>query len=210
MDPAPDPTPAAPHLQFAYLDGIRGLAALAVSLFHTWLFIGLSGRTRGPPTGLTIHRAVELLGAGVHRPVRIRAHVAGGELPGLTFRGGIPGLSGSPGAPDLPPYFAALGLFLVLIAVVPVLGRPGTRWDDKIPVDAGTLLSHLFLVHNLQPEWAYKILDGPLWAIATEWQIYFVMALVLLPVWRFAGPWVAVSLAVLGGYMHPTSSSRTT
>ena len=48
-----------------------------------------------------------------------------------------------------------------------------------MPVSSsGSLLSHLFLLHNLNASWIYDF-NGTLWSIATEWQIYFVFALLL-------------------------------
>jgi peptidoglycan/LPS O-acetylase OafA/YrhL len=71
----------------------------------------------------------------------------------------------------LPPYFAALFLFIALIAVTPLLQTPaGTAWDSKIPMTKGAVLSHVALIHNVIPGLNYRI-DGPMWSVATEWQI---------------------------------------
>ena len=41
-------------------------------------------------------------------------------------------------------------------------------------------------VHNWNFDWVYRI-NGPMWSVATEWQIYFLFPLLLLPLWRRVG-----------------------
>lgn len=93
----------------------------------------------------------------------------------------------------LPPYFAALflsgllGLLAQAVTGKPVEGLSSVRdW-----------VAHLFLVHNLSRDTAYTI-NGPLWSIATEWQIYFFFPLLLLPIWRRFGdvPAIFTGMAV--------------
>lgn len=102
----------------------------------------------------------------------------------------------------LPPYFAALALSLALLIFVPALrrGGTGTIWDESLPgIDLGAIASHLILVHNWSRAWGYQI-NGPLWSVASEWQIYFFFPLLLLPVWRRFGPPAAIALAAALGY----------
>src|SRR6185436_4953598 len=96
----------------------------------------------------------------------------------------------------LPPYFAALLASLLLIALVPVLETPTkTIWADSFPAfEFGPIASHLLLVHNLFPAYAQTI-NGPLWSVATEWQIYFFFPFVLLPIWRRFGAAATVLVA---------------
>lgn len=102
----------------------------------------------------------------------------------LTLRGGVGAFLRRRARRILPPYYAATGFALLLIAVVPVMQQPmGTAWDSKLPVTWDALLAHLLMVHNLSPDRMFTI-NGPLWSVALEWQIYFIMALVLLPLWR--------------------------
>jgi len=89
----------------------------------------------------------------------------------------------------LPPYFAAVAFSLALLAAVPALRTPGTGtiWDDSLPgLDAAAVASHLLVVHNWSKAWGYQI-NGPLWSVATEWQIYFAFAFLFLPLWRKLG-----------------------
>lgn len=60
------------------------------------------------------------------------------------------------------------------------------------------MLSHLLLVHNWIDVYARGI-DGPLWSVATEWQIYFVLPFLLLPIWRRFGLAATVAAAFAVG-----------
>ena len=193
---------AAGRLRLAYLDGLRAIASAYVVCFHavpgfwgdrlsgSWrvlrrafaygheavaVFIVLSGYCLMLPV---LRRDPERLGLQLGRFLRRRA-----------FR-------------ILPPYFAALGLSLALLALLPVLRQPhsGTIWDDTLPgLDARAIISHLLLVHNWLPGYAFQI-NGPLWSVATEWQIYFFFPLLLLPAWRRGGLVAAALVAAAVGY----------
>jgi peptidoglycan/LPS O-acetylase OafA/YrhL len=56
------------------------------------------------------------------------------------------------------------------------------------------VLAHIALLQNLSEAWCQSI-DPPLWSVATEWQIYFFLPLLLLPVWRRYGNIVLVGIA---------------
>jgi peptidoglycan/LPS O-acetylase OafA/YrhL len=92
----------------------------------------------------------------------------------------------------LPPYYAAIAVSIVIGLAFPGANAMLNSWHtytiwpakhDFIP----SLLTHLFLVHNLFWHYSSQI-DGPLWSVATEWQIYFLFPLILLPIRaRFGG-----------------------
>lgn len=185
------------RLQFAFADGLRALAALSVALLHATTFTGYLGDAdRDVPWAW---RFAEIGNYGVPVFIVLSGFVL--MLPvarteDLTLRGGFFRFIGRRAKRILPPYYASLALFLLLITVIPVLGREsGTAWDSKIPVTPGGLVSHLLVVHNFSPQWIYQI-NGPAWSIATEWQIYFLMPLVLLPLWRRVGPWWTVASTI--------------
>ena len=100
----------------------------------------------------------------------------------------------------LPPYYAALALSLLLIALCPGLRHPaGVRWDIALPAFTwDALLSHLFLVQNYSARLGNAI-DPPAWTVACEWQIYFLLPFILLPVWRRWNMAAAVAAAFLCG-----------
>jgi peptidoglycan/LPS O-acetylase OafA/YrhL len=187
-----------------FLDGLRGAAALYVVLFHAAVGFSpgeLPGWTRAAHRLLSFgHEAVAIFivlsGYCLMLPV---ARAGQGQLPR-----GVRDYFARRARRILPPYYAALGASLALIALVPAL-RPaeatGTIWDNSHPAfAAGAVLSHLALVHNLWPQWAMRI-NGPLWSVATEWQIYFFFPFVLLPVWRRAGLAAALAVGLTLGYL---------
>ena len=68
----------------------------------------------------------------------------------------------------------------------------------------------MFLIHNVNFDWAFRI-NGPMWSVATEWQIYFLLPFVLIPLWRRFGPLVTVVVAwavpTILYFAIPTSSN---
>lgn len=190
--------PSRPSFEFA--DGLRGVAAIAVALFHTLTYTGRSDENDALPAIFRVLNigdfavAVFIVLSGFVLMLPVAAS------PELQLRGGVIRFLRRRARRILPPYYAAVGLFLLVILLVPGLNeRTGTAWDSKVPVTLGGVLSHLFLVHNLVPAWAYQI-DGPAWSVATEWQIYFAMPFVLLPAWRRLGGIWTVTLAILAGW----------
>lgn len=188
-----------PRLEFAFLDGLRGLAALFVAVHHTYLFTGTTQDHEALPA--------------VFEPLRYGQYAV---TVFIVLSGFVLGLPLAPDRPALtrgwatflkrrarrilPPYYAALAFFLLLIALVPPLRQvSGTAWDSKVPVTATGVVSHLLMLHNLGGDWKWQI-DGPMWSVATEWQLYLVMPLVLLPVWRRFGAVAMVLLAVAAGW----------
>ncbi|MDN3311613.1 acyltransferase [Microbacterium oryzae] len=172
---------------YPFLDGIRGLAALAVVLYHAFLFTGLTDQSTEQ---LPIVGAI--IGWGyLGVPVFI---VLSGFLLRYKFERGARRYFRDRARRILPPYYAALLVSLALIALVPVLQvESGTAWDTKVPVTVPSVLSHLFLVQNLSGSWAVSI-NGPMWSIAVEWQIYFILPLLLLPLRRLVHPLVLVGI----------------
>ena len=99
----------------------------------------------------------------------------------------------------LPPYYAALALVLILEHAGRLASPgPGKVWSWPLAgVTPQEIVSHLLLAHNLRQDWADAI-DGPMWSVATEWQIYFLFPLILLPAWRRLGrlPVVVIGFVV--------------
>ena len=196
-------TTAPARLDFAFADGVRAVAALGVALFHTYVFTGLTGSTQILPDFLVALRLgqsavpifIVLSGFVLMLPVARRED--------LRYRGGAVQYLKRRARRILPPYFAAMILFLLLIWAVPLLQQPsGTVWDSKVPVTPWGVVSHFLLLHNLSRETLYQI-NGPAWSVATEWQIYFAMAFLLLPVWRRFGGVITVVVAVgIGWAIH--------
>jgi peptidoglycan/LPS O-acetylase OafA/YrhL len=194
--------PPARRVHLTYLDGLRGGAALFVVLHHAYVnALGSSAdHVPYPFSMLTnlflrgqygVDVFIVLSGYCLMLPLaQSGSGPAGGAWPFFVRRA----------RRILPPYYAALVLCCVAYALIPALRQfTGTRLDAALPAfEAIPWLSHAALVHNLSGAWAHKI-DPPMWSVATEWQIYFVFALVLVPLWRRFGAVPALVAAVLLG-----------
>lgn len=196
---SPDAT-SAPQ-RFEHLDGLRGLAATYVLLHHAFLIALLP---RFHPMPAAIKHLVSFLAfgrAGVATFIVLSGYCL--MLPVArdgALRGGLLGFVKRRSRRILPPYYFALACSLLLLLLPPLNRVPSDIWSAEIGSfrSFGVIASHLFLVHNLVPSWEYKI-DGPMWSVATEWQIYFLFALILLPIWqRFGNIASLVAAIVLG------------
>ena len=187
------------RVRLEYLDGLRGLAALYVVFHHAAFSFYTAGEL---PHRLLLflkplaygHFSVDLFivlsGYCLMLPV---ARSKDGLL-----KGGFAEYIRRRGRRILPPYFAALVLSAALDWTAWHLPGAGSRQNHFSDITAGGVLSHLFLLHNLSPAWIQQI-DIPMWSVATEWQIYFVFALLLLPIWRRMGIWPTVAIAFIIG-----------
>ena len=189
------------RVRLGYLDGLRGLAAMYVVLHHSifshhlpstlphWLRLATKPLAYGH---FSVALFIVLSGYCLMLPV---ARSADGVL-----KGGLAGFIRRRARRILPPYYAALVLALILDWVSSTwLHPPGVRLHnmfDKIAIPV--IISHLLLLHNLSPAWIFQI-DVPLWSVATEWQIYFVFALLLLPIWRRFGIFATIVCAFVIG-----------
>lgn len=187
--------------RFAFLDGIRGVSALYVAAHHARLAVvtdatDVSNWLRLSTAGLGFGRFavsifIVLSGFCLMLPVTRSAQ--------RQLRSGVGGYMARRARRLLPPYFAALTLTLGMTLMFPWLNQPSQSWwGYQMPaLDVGAILSHVALVHVVFPQWIFKI-NGPLWSVATEWHIYWIFALLLLPTWRrFGGRGViAVACAV--------------
>ncbi len=205
---APPAAPRPAKLRLEYLDGLRGLAASFVVLHHAYL----ECRSGLAPNAIPhlVSRALEFLDYG-HYAVTVFIVLSGyclmlpvAQSTDRALRGGFRGYIARRARRILPPYYAALAICLLLIACVPELNRnhvPPRHWDMVHPAfSAGNLLSHLLVLHNVKLAWMYRI-DHPMWSVATEWQIYFVFGLVLLPIWRRLGDIATLAAAAAIGIL---------
>ena len=195
------------RVEYRYLDGIRGLAALAVVLYHAYLFTGSSdvSAREMPLVRLTIGWGY----LGVPVFIVLSGYVLMLPLlrsPHLQFSGGVAAYVRRRARRILPPYYAALMASLVLIAVIPVLRHPGgTQWDTKLPITVPSVLAHVVLLHDLSPAWIGKI-NGPMWSVAVEWQIYFILPMIFLPLWRRFDPFAVTFCIAIISIAFPVMS----
>ena len=183
------PAKPASRLHLDFLDGLRGLAALYVVLSHAALTMLLIMKTV-PHWGSAVLRpfsfghyavAVFIVLSGFCLMLPVAAS-ADGQL-----RGGGRLYLVRRARRILPPYYAAFVLALLLVPVGAEVRRlAGITLDNPDQISIGNILAHLLLVHNWNPLYVQSI-DGPLWSVATEWQIYFFLPFLLLPLWRRGG-----------------------
>lgn len=182
------------RIRIEFLDGLRGLAALYVMLGHAYVAI----RTQVDPfIGGAETKLLKLIDAG-HFAVALFIVLSGYVLmmpltrtSDLKMRGGWREYIRRRARRIMPPYFAALVLSIGLLVLFPAIAKPGDlTWQSVV--------SHALLVHNLHPETVLTI-NGPLWSVALEWQIYFVLPLLLLPTLRRFGPVAMLAAGLLAG-----------
>lgn len=184
--------------RLAFLDGIRGIAALYVVCFHIWAAVRYQNEGE-IPIGLrwllswsffgrsAVCVFLVLSGFCLMLPV-VRSTDA-------TLRGGWRGYLRRRARRILLPYFAALLLSLLLAWIMQPLRSDDRVWAAFMPAPtvAGTL-AHMTLTHNLRLDWIWQA-NAPLWTIATESQIYLLFPLLLLPVWQRWGSGLMVCIA---------------
>ena len=186
-----------PRLDF--LHGVRGLAALAIVLFHLTL-------NTGPESAGPIIRTlnVPLLHGYLAVPVFLVLSGFLLSMPvvtnGLTLRGGISGFMWRRSLRILPAYYAAYLLdmlfFVGMSWLFSLLGRsPGTHVQEQMTNGFRwpSVVAHILLVHNTSVDWVSGM-DAILWSIACEWQIYLLFAFALVPIWRRFGVWVTLAI----------------
>jgi len=186
-----------------YIEGLRGIAVLLVVLDHVfrstlvfWPYVGWKATVRDGLNWVSNGRAslaffIVLSGYLLMRPVLEN----GGKL-----RGGFGGYIGRRAGRILPGYYAAFAGSILGMLWLPVMQtRLSVEWQDALPVvgpgSAKMILAHLLLVHNFSYHWAFKG-NPPIWTVATQGQIYLLMPLLLLPVWRRIGMTGTVAVAL--------------
>ena len=192
-----------PHLDF--LDGIRGLAALYVTLHHAYM--NVAWLTDGKSLPRWLNSATRWLAYGGYA-VAVFIVLSGyclmipvARTPDGKLAGGIGGYLCRRVRRIIPPYYAALAISMILISLIPALSqRPSFFANAATPVTWPSFAAHLLLIHNLQPHWFMKI-DPPMWSICIEFQIYFLFPLLFLPVWRRLGLIASSAAGVVIAYL---------
>jgi peptidoglycan/LPS O-acetylase OafA/YrhL len=192
-------------LRFHYLDGLRGLAALYVVLVHVEpslteplpAFVQLFTKTLKYGS-FSVVIFIVLSGYGLTMSV-VRSqsnYISGGLIDYIKRRS----------RRILPAYYGTLFFCVILAAAIFNLEKFTTfEWSEvagKGPFfrhfSVRDVLAHTLLIHNLSPE-TYMSINPPLWTVATEWQLYFIFPLLLLPIWRRFGLTSSVIVGFLIG-----------
>ncbi|OKH54196.1 acyltransferase [Calothrix sp. HK-06] len=192
-------------LHLSYLDGLRGLTALYIVLVHVepnieaslplfWsAFVKLLRYG-----GFAVVIFVVMSGYVLMLPV---SRSEEGYIPG-----GLSNFFKRRARRILPPYYAALTFcFLLALGIFLLEIFNGFIWNSvagagpfRPKFNLIDILSHLFLIHNLSSD-THMSINPPMWSVATEWQIYFIFPLLLLPVRRRFGIVATIAVAYITG-----------
>ncbi len=205
LSPQVEMLPQRETFHLAYLDSLRGLAALYIVLHHATLQINFSENNpnifvksfvyvtmNGFQYG---HYAVDLFivlsGFCLMLPViRNDGEIKGGAI--NFFKKRVRRI--------LPPYYLAMGLSLLLIFTL-IGNKTGTHWDASLPVTSHDIIAHLLLIQDLFREMNAKI-NHAFWSISVEWRIYFLFPILILLWRRFGAVKVAASTLTLSSLLY--------
>jgi peptidoglycan/LPS O-acetylase OafA/YrhL len=194
------------HLLF--LDGIRGLAALFVTVHHMWLqlwpqlyhmqpsgwMLPLTGWLGYGHFGVTVF--IVLSGFSLAYSAAQRNQITHINKKDFYLRRA---------RRILPPYYFAL-LFSCLLATT-IIARPTrTHWDVAVPLTIPGLLSHLFMMQDL---FYISQINHTFWSVALEWKLYFLFPIILIACFKI-GPFITSAVCTIIGYvalvlLHGTS-----
>ncbi len=186
------------RIRIDFLDGVRGLSALYVVLYHAQLFTK-SGVVLSENRLINfIQRIVSVGDISVAVFIVLSGYCLAIPVVNnqLYLKGGFARYIKRRAKRIIAPYFVAIILSLLIISLFRVLQTPhGTNWDSKIPITPMSIVSHFLLIHNLNNNWIYKI-NGAHWSVATEWQIYFLFP-IMLWCWRKYGLFITLFVTCL-------------
>jgi peptidoglycan/LPS O-acetylase OafA/YrhL len=182
-----------------FIEGLRGLAALYVVLDHFCTMSDPRAFQKLPsyaPTWLQWLMAPLWHG---HLAVASFIVMSGFclQMSLLSGKGALPSLGSffrKRARRILPPYYAALA-FSIVICLTVTSTQYGMPFEQYLPVTTTNVLVHVFLIQNLNPDWMYK-LNGALWSIATEAQLYLTFPLIVWLI-RKIGRFPTLGLAAL-------------
>lgn len=191
-----------PVQKLRYLDGIRAIATLGIIFAHvqTMLVLPFSGVivAREYPLAVGLRMYTDLVGG-------LFATVAGffAMLPIMlskdqSIRGGIRAYLFRRGQRILIPYYIVIIASCLIIKLLE--NQPiGITIGSAGQVTPFTVITHLLLIHNLTGDNRYMI-NGPLWYVGLQWQLYIAFPLFFLPVWRRFGARCLLVITSLLGY----------
>ena len=169
--------------RLAFIDGLRGLAAVYVVISHVWDTVF----TRRPPSVQSLREFTAFLGFG-RFAVTLFIVVSGFSIGLGAWRGGLRWPRGTRNYVTRrftriwPPYAAAVLLSSLLAATV-LSHDDGTLFDSVNNIRLSGVVDHLLLLQDVH--WAGPAGSSAFWSIAVEFHIYFAFLVVLIIVrWR--------------------------
>jgi peptidoglycan/LPS O-acetylase OafA/YrhL len=200
---APRQAPAAPSERLLFIEGMRGVAALYVVLCHFCTMTdprSFAGHASLAPVWLQNVMAPLWYG---HLAVAAFIVISGFCLQMSLFDGkdgrvrSLFSFLKRRALRILPPYYACLGLS-ILVALTVTGSQEGMPFVQYLPVTWENVLAHLLLVHNLSPDWMYKI-NGVLWSISAEVQLYVIFPILVWISFKL-GRWAVLLLGIAASY----------
>ncbi|MBN9393012.1 MAG: acyltransferase [Chloroflexi bacterium] len=182
-----------------FVDGLRGIAAVYVLIAHASNAIFVPDLFGGAKiTGTIIDRILDIfllfLQSFGHYAVVLFIVISGYSLMLGVVRAKDEKLSNGTlvflkrrAIRLLPTYYAAFFISVVLLLLL----------SPNVPT-VENIITHIFLVQNWFPASIYSI-DGPMWSLAVEWQIYFLFPFLLIPIWKRFGSLVTVVIGITSG-----------
>lgn len=183
---------ASPTNKLACLDGLRGLAVLAVVLFHH----RLESESFPVRSELYTLLAPSRLGyLGVHLFLVLSGFCLTHSLIGRARKGRSPSLARyfrDRWWRIAPPYYAAIAVYLIVATIQRSWGLSPVRPEA---VDARQIGVHLAFLHGLWPE-TLEAINSPFWSLSLEFQFYLTLPLLFALAERVG--YRAVVAAVVG------------
>jgi peptidoglycan/LPS O-acetylase OafA/YrhL len=190
-----------------YLDGLRGIAALYVVAVH----IEPAMEETLPYFWLLFEKTLRYGAFSVVIFIVLSGYVL--MLPVVRSQnnfvsGGLWGYMKRRSRRILPPYYATLLGCLLLASIIFLLETfTNFQWNEiagKGPFSPHfswiDVFSHLLLIHNFSRT-THMTINPPMWSVATEWQLYFLFSILLLPIWRRFGLRSVVITAFIVGIL---------
>ena len=189
--------PAEKRVHLDFLDGLRGICAIYIVIYHAYLIAFWGDRQPSPSlsviTGwmgygyLAVPVFIVISGFCLMIPVARNS---------MKFQPSVLFYLKKRFLRILPTYYFALLVSLLLVYFF--IGRKtGTLWDQCLPVTFLGIIAHLLMLHNIHG--AMQI-NSVMWSIAVEWQIYFLFP-IMICLWNrigFVNSVVLVSIIAFG------------
>ncbi|MBB6053709.1 acyltransferase family protein [Armatimonas rosea] len=186
--------------KLAFLDGFRGLACVYVVLYHFWFELSIAYSSILTQNIKSYFRFLNFGNCSVAAFIAISGYclmLSTVRSSSDTLKNGWREFLIRRCRRILPGYYVCLLLGIVLMNGSDVLHK-SLLFQNAIPVDMFSgVISHLLLIHNINQNWVFNI-NPPLWSVAVEWQIYFMYAFVMMPLYsRFKANSLLLSGAAL-------------
>ena len=185
------------RVRLPFIDGLRGLAILMVLLYHcSFVTAKLPLPTPLGSWSINITAPLQYGYLGVHLFFvfsgfcLMRPLLQGSDTP---TRLNVGRFWRRRAGRILPPYYTALALFGMRPCLERAV-RSNLGWNPGAVhgYQAGSVLSHVFMLHNLFPAWSLDI-NAAYWTLALEWQFYLLFPLLVVGFRRW-GPTQALAV----------------